>query len=278
MTNTPHSQEVIIEANRIQKEYLKDIYRYRELLYFFAWRDLLVRYKQAFFGVTWALLRPLLNMAVFAFLFGRIAKFPSGDISYPLFVLAAMLPWQLFANSIIDTCNSLVNNATLVSKVYFPRMLIPLSQIIVQYLEFAITMGLLLLLGAFFGGIDLLTLLAFPFALILLTLLCMGIGFWLSALTVQYRDFRIVVPFVVQFGMFLSPVGYGTFLVPEEWRLLYFLNPMVGIIDSFRWVFFGISYPMMEYSVIFSTVITGLLLVSGYRYFRKMERTFADQI
>ena len=270
--------ELLIDATHAEKEYLKNLFQFRELLYFFAWRDILVRYKQAFFGVAWALFRPLLNMLVFAFLFGRLANFSSENVNYPLFVLAAMLPWQLFSNSVVDTCNSLINQSALISKVYFPRMMIPLSQILVHYLEFGITTVLLLILGMVFGQINYWTILTLPFMVLLLTILCVGIGLWLSALTVAYRDFRIIVPFFVQFGMFISPVGYGTFIISETWRWVYFLNPMAGIIDGFRWAFFGISYPMMEYSIIFSAIISCGILISGFHYFRTMERTFADQI
>lgn len=270
--------EVLIDSTQIDKEYFRDLIRYRELFYFFAWRDILVRYKQAFFGVSWALIRPLLNMAVFAFLFGRIANFSSGDVSYPLFVLAGMLPWQLFSNAVVDTCNSLVNNAQLVSKIYFPRIIIPTAQIIVHLVDFAITAALLIILSIVMGNLDIWTFFALPVFLLLALLLCVGTGLWLSALTVRYRDFRIVVPFVVQFGMFLSPVGYGTFIIPEKWQWIYFLNPMVGIIDGFRWAFFGLTYPTIGYSILFSVAVTMTLLITGFQYFRRTERTFADQI
>lgn len=277
MTQEP-TPEILIDSTQLDKAYFQDLIRYRELFYFFAWRDILVRYKQAFFGVSWALIRPLLNMAVFAFLFGKIANFSSGDVSYPLFVLAAMLPWQLFSNAVVDTCNSLVNNHQLVSKIYFPRIIIPTAQIIVHLLDFSITALLLIVLAIFMGGLDLWTMCLLPAFLLLVLLLCVGMGLWLSALTVRYRDFRIVVPFIVQFGMFISPVGYGTFIIPEKWQWLYFLNPMVGIIDGFRWAFFGISYSTMSYSIMASIIVTGVILVSGFQYFRRTERTFADQI
>lgn len=270
--------EVLIDSTQLDREYIRDLIRYRELFYFFAWRDILVRYKQAFFGVSWALIRPLLNMAVFAFLFGKIANFSSSDVSYPLFVLAAMLPWQLFSNSVVDTCNSLVNNSQLVSKIYFPRIIIPTAQIIVHLLDFLITAALLIILSLIMGSFNPFTFCALPAFLFLALMLCVGTGLWLSALTVRYRDFRIIVPFVVQFGMFLSPVGYGTFIIPEKWQWVYFLNPMVGIIDGFRWTFFGITYPTMGFSIVYSIIVTGILLVSGFQYFRRTEQTFADQI
>lgn len=273
------SEEVIIiEPAKEQKAYLKDLFCYHELLFFFAWRDIIVRYKQAFFGVAWALIRPLLNMAVFAFLFGTVAQLPSDNVNYALFVLAAMLPWQLFSSAVNDTCNCLVNNAPLVAKVFFPRILIPIAQIIAHLLDFWITTVFLLILGIVMGAFNFLTILTLPLFIILLIALCLGIGFWLAALTVQYRDFRILVPFFIQFGMFISPVGYGTFVISSSWQWLYFLNPIVGVIDGFRWAFFGITYPQMPFSILFSTVITCCLLISGFKYFRKMERTFADSI
>jgi lipopolysaccharide transport system permease protein len=268
----------LIDSSRIQKEYLKDLFRYRELFYFFALRDIIVRYKQAFFGIAWAIIRPLLNMIVFAFLFGKIANLPSDNVSYALFVLAGMLPWQLFSNSLVETCSCLVTNSQLVSKIYFPRMIIPTAQIIVHLVDFAITAVLLLILGILDQAINFWTLMTFPLFLLLVSALCVGTGLWLSALTVQYRDFRIIVPFLVQFGMFVSPVGYGTFIIPEKWQLLYFMNPMVGVIDGFRWCFFGITHPMIGFSLGFSVAITLILLVSGFFYFRRMERTFADNI
>jgi len=260
-----------------QVGYLKNIYHYRELFYFFAWRDILVRYKQAFFGVAWALVRPLLTMLIFAFIFGNIANLPSDNITYAYFVLAGMLPWQLFSAMSIDTCNSITNNPHLISKVYFPRMIIPLSQIIVHLADFSIAALMLIPLVTWNHGLGL-TFLSLPFFIALTCLLCMGVGLWLSALTVQYRDFKIIVPFFVQFGMFLSPVGYGSFVISDKWQLLYSLNPLVGIIDGFRWAFFGISHSYFGLSVIFSVVISMLIALSGFLYFRKIERTFADRI
>lgn len=267
-----------IIPNGVQKEYVRDLYRYRELLYFFAWRDILVRYKEAFFGIAWALMRPLLNMVLFAFLFGKIAHLPSDNVDYSLFVLAGMLPWQLFATATVDTCNSVIGYANLITKVYFPRMVIPLSQIIVHLVDFLV--GIVLLIGLVIfvqGGLPL-SFLALPFFILLSVVLCAGTGLWLAACTVQYRDFRIIVPFFIQFGMFLSPVGYGSFVIPEQWHWLYFLNPMVGIIDGFRWVFFGSMTPYLVTSVTYSVVIAIFLAISGFYYFRNTERTFVDRI
>lgn len=269
---------MIIDANRVQKEYLKDLIRFRELFYFFAWRDILVRYKQAFFGIAWAIIRPFLNMIMFTLIFSRIANLPSDNVNYSLFVLAGMLPWQLVSGAMIDNCICILNNANLISKIYFPRIIIPSAQIIVHLLDFAIGGVMLIILALWMGALNPLTLLALPFFVLLVFLLCLGTGFWLSAVTVQYRDFRLIIPFVVQIGMFVSPVGYGSFLIPEKWSWLYFLNPMVGIIEGFRWTFFGISHPLFLLSLMYSIIITTLILVTGFLYFRKMERTFADRV
>lgn len=270
--------ETVIDADHEQKQYLYDLVRYRELFYFFSWRDVLVRYKQAFFGVAWAIIRPLLNMILFTLLFSRIANLPSENVNYALFVLAGMLPWQLFSSSLLDTSNSLLNNSNLISKVYFPRMIIPSAQIIVHLLDLAIGLVLLILSSIWLGEIKSWTFAALPIFIIMSFLLCVGGGLWLSALTVKYRDFRFIVPFVVQFGMFISPVGYGSFMIPDKWIWVYMLNPLVGIIDGFRWAFFDISPPYFAYSLLASITMTTLILVSGYRYFRRMEKTLADRI
>lgn len=269
---------LIIEANQVQKAYFKDLLRYRELFYFFAWRDIIVRYKQAIFGVLWALIRPILNMIVFAFLFGKLAHLPSEGVNYSLFVLAGMVPWQLFANSISEGCLSLISNAQLVSKVYFPRMIIPTAQIIVHLIDFSISALLLTTLALFMGYLCFSTLWLFPFILLLLLGLTVGMNLWLSSLTVQYRDVRFLVPFFVQFGLFISPVGYGTFIIEGPWKWVYYLNPMVGIIDGFRWAFFGISHADMLYTLTFSAAGAAAILISGFYYFRRVERSFADRI
>lgn len=269
---------LVIDAEQPQKQYFKDIFRSRELFYFFAWRDILVRYKQAFFGIAWALVRPLLTMVAFSLIFGNMANLPSDNVPYGLFVLAAMLPWQLFSYATLDTCSSLVNHSQLVSKTYFPRIIIPIAEILVHVVDFCITATLLIVLSLVMGSLSLWTLFAMPLFLIHAILLCAGLGLWLSALTVQYRDFRIIVPFLLQFALFASPIGYGTFVIPDRWHWLYFLNPLVGIIDGFRWAFFGIAHPYFLTSFLYSITITCILLISGFFYFRKMECTFADKI
>lgn len=267
-----------IESNRIQKEYLKDLFRFRELFYFLAWRDILVRYKQAFFGVSWALIRPILNMILFSFLFGRIANLPSDNVNYYLFVLVGLFPWQFFANTMIETVTCLLNHPQLLSKVYFPRIIIPSSQVLVQLVDFAINGALLALLLLITGQYQMQYLLFLIPFMCLTFILCMGISFWLSAVTVRFRDVRFIIPFVVQFGMFISPVGYGSFIIPDKWQWLYFLNPMAGIIDGYRFAIFGISHPFFLYSTICSILISSILFVTGFLYFRQMERSFADII
>jgi lipopolysaccharide transport system permease protein len=270
--------ELNIEADRASKELFYDLYHYRELFFFLAWRDIVVRYKQAALGVAWAIIRPLLNMAVFTLIFGKLANLSSFDVPYSLFVLAGMLPWLLFSGAIFDTCTSLVNNVHLINKVYFPRIILSTSQILVHLVDFGINLILLFILMIVMRTGDLSTLWSLPLYLGLTVVLCVGTSLWLSALTVQYRDFRFIVTFLVQFGMFASPVGYGSYIVPGMWKWLYFLNPMVGIIDGFRWALFGINQPDMMWSVLFSCIISGALLISGLHYFQKTESSFADRI
>lgn len=271
-------REILIEANRMPREYFKDLIRYRELFFFLAWRDILVRYKQAAFGIAWAVIRPLLNMAVFSFIFGKIAHLSSYDVPYPLFVLAGMLPWQLVSGVVFDTCSSLVGNVPLITKVYFPRIILSTSQILVHLVDFSINLVLLFIFMLFMGSGSLATLWMLPLCLLLALVLCVGSSLWLSALTVQYRDFRFIVTFIMQFGMFISPVGYGTYIITGAWKWLYFMNPMVGIIDAFRWSLFGIEQPDIMWSISFSLVISTTVLATGLRYFRKTERSFADRI
>lgn len=270
--------DLVIEADRVPKEYFRDLLRYRELFYFLAWRDIIVRYKQAVFGVAWAVIRPLLNMALFTLIFGRIAHLSSFDIPYPLFVLAGMLPWMLVSGAVTDTSNSLVNNVQLITKIYFPRIILSTSMILVNLLDFGINLALLFLVMLVMGIGSLGTMWTLLPLLALSLVLCVGLSLWLSAVTVQYRDFRFIVAFMVQFGMFASPVGYGSYIIPGTWKWIYFLNPMVGIIDGFRWSLFGIVQPDMEWSLLYSCVISGGLFITGLRYFRKTERSFADRI
>jgi lipopolysaccharide transport system permease protein len=272
------STELVIEAGRTERQYWQDLWRYRELFYFLAWRDILVRYKQTIIGMAWALIRPFLTMVVFTIVFGKLAKLPSEGAPYPILVFAAMLPWQFFANALSECSNSLITNANLISKVYFPRLIVPASAVVVSFVDFMISGMILLGLMAWYDFLPSWRVLTLPLFIIIAAAAAMGAGLWLAALNVKYRDFRYIVPFIVQFGLYISPVGFSSTVVPERWRLLYSLNPMVGVIDGFRWAILGgetkLSWP--EFS--FSVGLVTLLFVSGIWYFRKMERTFADVI
>jgi lipopolysaccharide transport system permease protein len=270
--------ELIIEAGHSERNYWRDLFRYRELFYFLAWRDVLVRYKQTVNGVLWAVLRPFLTMVIFVLVFNRIAKLPSEGVPYPVMVFAAMLPWQLFATSLSEGSNSLITNANLVSKVYFPRMIVPASAVIVSFVDFAISCGLLALMMIWYQVWPTWHLLALPLFTLLALVTSTGAGLWLAALNVEYRDFRYVVPFIVQFGLYISPVGFSSSIVPEKWRIFYSLNPMVGVIDGFRWAISGGRAFIYLAGLIASLGVTFVLLVTGIWYFRKMERTFADVI
>jgi len=273
---TPNS--LIIEAGRTEREYWKDLWRYRELFYFLAWRDVLVRYKQAVLGVAWSVLRPLLTMLVFTVVFGKWARLPSYGVPYPLLVLAAMLPWQLFINAIQEGSNSLVANTNMITKVYFPRLIAPASTVVVSLVDFLISLVLLVFFMAWYHVRPGVRLLSIPLFTFLVVVASVGATSWLSALTVKYRDFRFVVPFIVQFGMYASPVAFSSRIVPERWRLLYSFNPMVGIIEGFRWAILGSGAELNGTSFLLSVTGVAALLLSGIWYFRRTERTFADVI
>jgi len=271
--------DLVIEPGKGFRHYWKDLWQYRELFFFLSWRDVLVRYKQTVIGIAWAVLRPFLTMIVFTIVFGRLAKFPSeGNAPYAVMVFAAMLPWQLFANAVSETSNSLINNSAMISKVYFPRLIVPSSAVIVGLVDFLISFVLLAVLMAWYQFIPDWRIITLPFFLLLALMTALGAGVWLAALTVRYRDFRYIVPFMVQFGLYISPVGFSSNVVPEKWRLLYSINPMVGVIDGFRWAILGegvsIYWPGFCLSI---GLATGILLL-GLRYFRATERTFADTI
>ncbi len=261
-----------------QKDYFQDLFRFKELFYFLAWRDIVVRYKQTALGIIWALVRPLLTVAVFSLVFGRIAHLSSEEVSYPLLVLSGLLPWLLFAGSLIDTSQSLVNNAHMISKIYFPRMILPVSDIMVHLADFLISLTFLLVLLFFNGYLNHWSLLALPIFIALTFILSLGTGLWLSAASARYRDFRFIVPFLVQFGVFLSPVGYSSFLISDSYRWIYFLNPMAGIMEGFRWCCLGIDHSDLFLAVFLSSLVNGIILVSGFYFFRKMERVCADII
>ena len=270
--------KVTIEAGRTERHYWGDLWRYRELFYFLAWRDLLVRYKQTVIGVTWALLRPLLTMLALTLVFGKLAKLPSDGVPYPLLVFAALLPWQFFASSFSEAGNSLIGNANMISKVYFPRITIPVSTMIVSLVDFLISLGLLALLMLWYGFVPGSRILLLPLFTLIAVAASLGGGLWIAALNVKYRDFRYLIPFVVQFGLYVSPVGFSSNLVPENWRLLYSLNPMVGVIDGFRWAILGGESQLYLPGLLISVTMVGVILLSGIIYFRKTEKLFADVI
>ncbi len=274
----PLKPKLIIEAGRTDRQYWKDLWRYRELFYFLAWRDILVRYKQTVIGVAWALIRPLLTMIVFTIIFGKLAKLPSNDVPYPILVFAAMLPWQFFANALSECSNSLISNSNLVSKVYFPRLIVPASAVVVSFIDFLISASILVALMIWYKFAPTWGLLMLPFLIMLAFAAALGGGLWFAALNIKYRDFRFIVPFVVQFGLYVSPIGFSSAIVPEQWRLLYSLNPMVGVIDGFRWAILGQNTLLYWPGFMLSIGIVLFLLTSGIWYFRKTERSFADII
>ena len=270
--------DLIIEPNRTTVAFFRELLRYRELFYFLAWRDILVRYKQTVIGIAWSVIRPLLTMLVFTIVFGRLARLPNEGVPYPILVFSAMLPWQYFANAMQESSNSLIAESRLISKVYFPRLIVPASSVIVSAVDFLISLVLLGLLMLGYGFIPSWTLLFMPFFFLLATLAALGAGFWLSALNVKYRDFRYIVPFLVQFGLYVSPVGFSSSVVPERWRLLYSLNPMVGVIDGFRWCVQGTASSLYLPGFLISAAISVLAFFSGVWFFRRTERFFADFI
>jgi lipopolysaccharide transport system permease protein len=271
--------ELILEAGRAERNYWRDLWRYRELFYFLAWRDILVRYKQTVIGIAWAVVRPLLTMMIFAILFSRIAKLHSeGSAPYPLLVMAGMLPWQFFSTAMSEASNSLITNSNLISKIYFPRMISPASSVITSFVDFLITLGLMAIMMVWYRYPPDWYLLALPAFVILAFATAFGTGLWLSALNVEYRDFRYIIPFIVQFGLYVSPVGFSSSIVPEKWRLLFSLNPIVGVIDGFRWSLLRGESPFQLQSFLMSSFTTSVLCISGIWYFRKMEKTFADVI
>lgn len=254
-----------------------ELWRYRELFGFLAWRDILLRYKQTYLGVAWAVLQPVLSMVVFTILFGRLAKFPSNGAPYAVIVLAGLLPWQLFSNALSESSNSLVASARIISKVYFPRLIIPASAVLSGFIDALIGLAILLLVMPFYGVAFRPLLLLLPVFFALAFLAALAAGIWFSALNVKYRDVKYVVPFITRIGLYVTPVAFlWTKLVPENWRFWYSLNPLVGVIDGFRWCILGPAFEPFWPGFWISTAVTVLLLVSGLFFFRRTERTFAD--
>ena len=271
-------QVLIIEAGRAERHYWRDLWRYRELFYFLAWRDILVRYKQTVIGLAWALIRPFLTMVVFVFVFSKLAKLPSDGVPYPILVFAALLPWQFFANAFSEAGNSLISNANMISKVYFPRLVIPASAVIVSFMDFLISGVILVGLMVWYGYMPDWHILTLPIFIFIAFAAAMGAGLWIAALNVKYRDFRYIIPFVVQFGLYVSPVGFSSNIVPDEWRLLYSINPMVGVIDGFRWAILGGNANLYWPGFVLSMGLVTAMLITGIIYFRQAERRFADLI
>jgi lipopolysaccharide transport system permease protein len=270
--------EVLIKPGMGGLHYWREIWRYRELFLFLAWRDILVRYKQTVIGIAWSVIRPLATMLVFTFVFGNLAKLPSNGVPYPIMVYAAMLPWQFFANCLAESSQSLVSNANLLTKVYFPRLIIPAGAVVVGLVDFLISFCILLGLMAWYRFVPDLRILLLPLFLLQALFASLGAGIWLSALTVKYRDFRYVVPFLVQFGLYVSPVGFSSAVVPETWRFFYYLNPMVGVIDGFRWAILGDAFPVQWSGFLLSSLLIVLICAGGVRYFLRLESSFADVV
>jgi len=264
---------------------LRELWRFRELIYFLIWRDVKVRYKQTALGASWAILQPFLTMVVFTIFFGNLAKVPSDDIPYPIFSYTALLPWGLFAKAITETGRSLVSQRAVITKIYFPRLAIPIASVTAGLVDFAL--AFLVLIGMMFyynyapnstyQVVITPAILTLPFFLLLTLVTALGVGLWLSSLNVIYRDINYIIPFLTQFWLFITPVAYPASMIPEKWQLIYSLNPMTGVVEGFRWALLGTSEapgPM----VAVSTFISILLLISGLYYFRRMERTFADMV
>lgn len=277
MDNLSRFNSIIIEPGYTKKQYWKDVYLYRDLFFFLAWRDILVRYKQTSIGVTWALLQPLFTMTIFTFVFGNIANLPSGDIPYCLIVLCGLLPWQFFSSGFSEASNSLIANSNLITKVYFPRIIIPLSSIVVFFVDFLISVTLLFGLMLFYNITPSLNILFFPLFLLMLFFLTASAGLMIGSLNVKFRDFRYIIPFIIQLGLYLSPVGYSTAVIPEKWKLLYYFNPMAGIIDGFRWAILG-DQSLYAPGLFSSIIIITLFFSFSIIYFRKVEKNFADII
>lgn len=270
---------LVIEPGLAEKHYWRDLWRYRELFLVLAWRDVAVRYKQTVIGLAWALIQPLATMVVFTVIFGKVAKLPAeGAAPYALMVYAGMLPWQLFATSLTGASGSLIGNANLISKVYFPRLIVPTSAVVVAFVDFLVSFVILIGLMVWYQFLPGWQIITLPLFVIMAFLASLGPGLWITALNVKYRDFRYVIPFLVQFGLYVSPVGFSSSVVPEEWRLLYSLNPVVGVIDGFRWAILGGESSLYLPGFILSWAVIAFFLWLGIRQFRKMEKSFADLI
>jgi lipopolysaccharide transport system permease protein len=274
----PELQAFLIGSNPRFSDFWQDIIRFRELFFFLAWRDIIVRYKQTVIGVLWGIIQPLLTMLILTIVFGKIAKLPSGNVPYPVLVFSAMLPWYFFSASFSAGSASLISNSNLVTKVYFPRIILPASGMIVSFIDFLCSCVVLAAIMIWYQFVPDWKILLLPFFLLSALVASLGAGLWISALNVKYRDFRYIIPFILQFGLYVSPVGFSSTVIPEQWRFWYSLNPMVGVIDGFRWAICGAQIQFYWPGFIISLVLTWVMLCSGLWYFRKMEKEFADVI
>lgn len=270
---------IILEAGRTEKNYWKDLWRYRELFYILAWRDISVRFKQTVLGVAWAIFRPLITMVIFTIVFSRLAKLQSeGAAPYAILVYAGMMPWTLFSTGLSDASNSLITNTNLITKIYFPRLIIPTAAIITAFVDFLIGLGLLFVLMLWFRFAPNWHIVFLPFFIVLALIASVGPGLWVTALNTKFRDFKHIIPFVVQVGLYISPVGFSSAIIPVKWKYLYYLNPIVGVIDGFRWCILGGNTRIDWTSVIMSLSVSIFMLIAGIRKFRSMEKSFADII
>lgn len=278
MASRPNLDLMVIEAGRARQRYWSDLWRYRELLYFLARRDISVRYKQTILGIAWAVIRPLAVMAVFTIIFGRIARLPSEGVPYSLLVLTGMVPWFFFAGALSEGSMSLVKSANMMTKIYFPRLLVPMSAVAVAMVDLLIGLALLLLYMIWLGFTPTYRALALPAFVLLALCAALGLGLWFAAMTVRYRDVQFVIPFLVQFGLYVSPIGFASTVIPESWRWLFVLNPMVGVIEGFRWTFLAGSFPLRMDAIAVSFMVSLALIYSGLWYFRRAEREYADLV
>jgi lipopolysaccharide transport system permease protein len=273
------SKSLIIESGLTERNYWSDLWHYRDLFLVLAWRDVAVRYKKTVIGLAWALIQPLLTMIVFTVIFGKLAKLPvEGGVPYALLVFAGLLPWQLFSTAFVGASNSLIGNANLISKVYFPRLVVPMSAIVVALIDFLLSFFILILLMLWYRFIPSWQILTLPFFVIMAFLASLGPGLWITSMNIKYRDFRYIIPFIVQLGLYVSPVGFSSAIVPEQWRLFYSLNPVVGVIDGFRWAILGGEFSLYLPGLFLSCGMIAFFLWLGVRQFRKMEKSFADLI
>jgi len=274
------SFHIIIEPGRTEKNYWKDLWHYRELFYILSWRDIKVRYKQTTLGILWAIVRPLLTMLIFTFVFGTVAGLKSNStIPYAIIVFAGLLPWQFFSNALTESSSSLIGNERLITKIYFPRLIIPASSVITSFIDFFISLIILVVLFVYYGYVPPIEILAMPLFWVMAFIVSIGPGLYLTALNVKYRDFRYIIPFIVQFGLFISPVGFSSDIVPAKWKWLYSLNPMVGVIDGFRWcILEDAPNPLLHYGFYVSLAVAIFFLWLAVYQFRKMEKKFADLI